>query len=303
AGRLRKSRCLARRAGGRLLLGILGVLSVRLLSSNNNNDNNTNDNSNTKNNNNNNNKNKNNDNDNNYDNNRNNRAVAATAFGCSLSASRQLGSGRAQGRQGQQQQSLGAEAPLLLQQQQPLLLQQQQQQQQSPSWLEQAAVTSRQSAVSTAAALGLLAAVALSASAPQAAMARPTASDFSAGSSLAVAQAMTKEQRVTQAMSKQERVAAKQMPQLKQENDGVPAPQSQDLAGFAPDGRKYAPPIQWGPEQQLFAGTFFVIFPFGILYLLFSGRLGWWNYDADGKELTEEAYKKLNGIDKPKFGR
>ena len=61
--------------------------------------------------------------------------------------------------------------------------------------------------------------------------------------------------------------------------------------------------VKWGLEQQIFAAVFFVIFPFGVLYLLFSGRFGWWNYDFDGKELSAEEYKKANKVDKPTWGR
>ncbi|CAL1158487.1 unnamed protein product, partial [Cladocopium goreaui] len=61
--------------------------------------------------------------------------------------------------------------------------------------------------------------------------------------------------------------------------------------------------VKWGLEQQIFAAVFFVIFPFGVLYLLFSGRFGWWNYGLDGKELTAEEYKKANKVDKPTWGR
>lgn len=61
--------------------------------------------------------------------------------------------------------------------------------------------------------------------------------------------------------------------------------------------------MKWGLEQQIFAAVFFVIFPFGVLYLLFSGRFGWWNYGLDGKELTAEEYKKANKVDKPTWGR
>lgn len=61
--------------------------------------------------------------------------------------------------------------------------------------------------------------------------------------------------------------------------------------------------VKWGLEQQTFAAVFFVIFPFGVLYLLFSGRFGWWNYGLDGKELTAEEYKKANKVDKPTWGR
>ncbi|CAJ1359949.1 unnamed protein product [Effrenium voratum] len=46
--------------------------------------------------------------------------------------------------------------------------------------------------------------------------------------------------------------------------------------------------VKWGQEQQMFAFVFFVLFPFGTLYLIFSGRLGWWNYDESGRELNAE---------------
>ncbi|CAE7649833.1 unnamed protein product [Symbiodinium sp. KB8] len=61
--------------------------------------------------------------------------------------------------------------------------------------------------------------------------------------------------------------------------------------------------IKWGFEQQAFAVVFFVLFPFGTLYLIFSGRLGWWNYDESGKEYTAEEYRKMNNVEKPTWGR
>ncbi|CAE7731446.1 unnamed protein product [Symbiodinium pilosum] len=75
------------------------------------------------------------------------------------------------------------------------------------------------------------------------------------------------------------------------------------FSGLSDSGDGEGSYIKWGLSQQIFAAVFFVLFPFGTLYLIFSGRLGWWNYDEDGKELTAEEYRKANNAEKPTWGR
>mmetsp|Transcript_21550 Transcript_21550/g.65226 ORF Transcript_21550/g.65226 Transcript_21550/m.65226 type:complete len:121 (+) Transcript_21550:3-365(+) len=67
------------------------------------------------------------------------------------------------------------------------------------------------------------------------------------------------------------------------------------------DWDKNGAPIQWGDNQKFFVWGY-VLYPTVLLFLIFKGDLGWWNYDLDGKKYNDEEYKKANGgVERPKF--